>query len=184
MCLLCLWTVQKFLKSMLLFGSILSTWLRFLLSCTSSPLAFSDDHLPGEDTESITMVLFLSYHNSSGILGLDCTWPGVQLKLGFVGSITMDGVRSKWIERMIHSGWVWLELQQSWPDKCWVKNEQHKRWGKLVANMQRSSLLFILHKTIRHRTIRNVTIFSIVFDIPTTNSGERVHGFLKIVGWV
>ena len=29
----------------------------------------------------------------------------------------MDGVRSKWFERMIHSGWVWLELQQSWPDK-------------------------------------------------------------------
>ena len=23
---------------------------------------------------------------------------------------------------------------------CWVKNEQHKRWGKLVANVQRSSI--------------------------------------------
>jgi len=51
------------------------------------PLALSDDHLPGEDTESIAMVLFLSYHNSSGILGLDCAWLGVQLKLGFVRSI-------------------------------------------------------------------------------------------------
>jgi len=40
-------------------------------------------------------------------------------------------------------------------------------WGKLIVNVQHSSLLFILHKTIRNETIRCVNIFSIVFNIPT-----------------
>ena len=49
---------------------------------------------------------------------------------------------------------------------------------KLVVNVQHSSLLsqlFILYKIIRHRTIRNVTIFSIVFDIPTISSFQQYH---------
>ena len=57
---------------------------------------------------------------------------------------------------------------------CWVKNEQHKRWGKLVANAQHSSLLgrLFIHKTIRHRTLRSHMHCTGLYDIqiPTKSS--------------